>query len=269
METPNPNPDGNPDGNPNPNPVISSPIEHVTSTAVMQPGQTSTTQQLPLWIEAAIRLGVRFLRVAAAGEPPALTRFAPRHAESETDVYCECGKRHPAIVDEYYFWLLDSRYFDDPNNPNLAITQDVTPAQDATWNWETLEWRDNNGNPDLNAMPALLLWDSKPMVQLSWCRVHNGEFQQPRRSVEGVPVDGSSTPELQLQGRTDDSLTFHVAGSILPAGYPHPASPPPPPVIGFRYDLATDEAITLPLVIPAPPTGAKNPGGLPAYPFFV
>jgi len=258
--------DGNPNPNGNPNPVISSPVER--ATPIVQSDQPGTTQELPLWIEAAIRLGVRFLRVAAAGEPPASTRFAPWHMERETDVCCECGKRHPAVVDEYYFWLLDSRYFDDPNNPNPAITQDVTPAQDSTWNWDTLDWRDQNGNPDLNAMPALLHWDSKPMVQLAWCRVHNGEFQQPRRSVEGVPVDGTTTPELQLLGRTDDSLTFQVAGSILPAGYPPPTPPAPPPVIGFRYDLATDEAVTLPLVIPAPPTVATYPGGLPAYPFF-
>lgn len=253
----------NPDGSPNSNPVISSPVERAASTAITQPGQTTTMQSLPMWIEAAIRLGVRFLRVAAAGEPPASTRFAPQHMESETDVCCKCGKRHPAVVDEYYFWLLDSRYFDDPNNPHPAITQDVTPAQDATWNWDTLDWS------SLNDMPALLQWDSKPMVQLAWCRVHNGEFQQPRRSIEGVPVDGSSTPELQLLGRTDDSLAFQVATGILPAGYPPPSSPPPPPIIGFRYDLATDEAVTLPLVIPAPPTGDTYPGGLPAYPFFV
>ena len=238
-------------GNPSPPPVISSPVERATSTAIMQPGQTTTKQPLPLWIEAAIRLGVRFLRVAAAGEPPASTRFAPRHTESETDVCCECGKRHPTVVDEYYFWLLDSRYYDDLNDP--LIKEDTPPPQDATWPWE-----------DPGSVPGLLHWDSKPMVQLAWCRVHNGEFQQPRRSIEGVPLDGKTVPELQLLGRSDDSLTFHVKGGLTPTGYNGTEQP------GFRYDLATDEAVTLPLVVTPPGTGAiyPYPPGLSAYPFF-
>jgi Tc toxin complex TcA C-terminal TcB-binding domain len=251
----NPNPNGNPNGNPNP--VISSPIERVASTAIVKSDQPGTTQQLPLWIEAAIRLGVRFLRVAAAGEPPASTRFAPWHAESETGICCECGKRHPAVVDEYYFWLLDSRYYDDLNNP--LSKEDTPPPQDATWDWE---------NP--NAVPGLLHWDSKPMVQLAWCRVHNGEFQQPRRSVEGValalddktPPHLKTPPQLELLGRSDDSLTFKVEGGMKPGGYNGTEQP------GFRYDLATDQAVTLPLVVTPPGTGATYPPGLSAYPFF-
>ena len=35
--------------------------------------------KLPFWIECAIRLGTRFVRVAAAAYPPASTEFGPRH----------------------------------------------------------------------------------------------------------------------------------------------------------------------------------------------
>ncbi|BCL79066.1 insecticidal toxin complex protein [Ktedonobacteria bacterium brp13] len=237
------------DGNTNTNPENSNTRENTVATTLVQAGQSGTAQDLPLWIQAAIRLGVHFLRVAAAGEPPASTRFAPRHAEEETGCCCTCGKRHPAVMDEYYFWLIDSRYYDDLNNPLLS--KDATPPQDAGWDWEIPE-----------EVPQLLHWDSKPMVQLAWCRVHNGEFQQPRRSVESVFLDGKKAPELLLLGRSDDSLTFKVDGGLRPTGYNAPEEP------GFRYDLATDEVVTLPLVVTPPGTGASYPPGLSAYPYF-
>ncbi len=257
---------GNPNPNPNPNPNAEQDNrdaeENGATTIVVesrQPGSLDTSggtsQTLPLWIQAAIRLGVPFLRVAAAGEPPASVRFAPGEVEGETCCCCECGKRHPAVVDEYYFWLIESRYYDDFNNPLLP--KDTPPPQDATWDWE---------NPDM--VPTLLHWDSKPMAQMAWCRVHNGEFQQPRRSVEGVPLDGTTPPALQLLGRADDSLTFTVVGGMEPIGYTGGEQP------GFRYDLATDEAVTLPLDVPIPPAKAptagttKYPGGLASYPYF-
>ena len=75
---------------------------------------------LPIWMEAAIKLGTRFVRVAAAGYPPASTPFEPwktsrpAGTKEESCVECctECGCRHPAHVDEYYFWLVDGRHFD-------------------------------------------------------------------------------------------------------------------------------------------------------------
>jgi hypothetical protein len=254
------------DGNTNTNQEKGTARENAGATTTVQSSQSGTAQGLPLWIQAAIRLGVRFLRVAAAGEPPASTRFAPWHAEGETDYCCECGKHHAAVMDEYYFWLLDSRYYDDFNHPLLK--EDEPYPQDATKDWE-----------DPEQVPQLLHWDSKPMVQLAWCRVHNGEFQQPRRSVEGVaivgnnntapaggnaaPVGGKPPIELQLLGRSDDSLTFKVVGGLKPNGHNAPEEP------GFRYDLATDQAVTLPLVVPPPPvTGTTYPPGLSAYPYF-
>src|SRR5262249_39754831 len=49
------------------------------AAVVVPPVPPGATGKLPFWIEAAIRLGVRFLRVAAAGIPPASDEFTPRH----------------------------------------------------------------------------------------------------------------------------------------------------------------------------------------------
>jgi len=227
--------DGNPDG------------PSIQAVAIPSPSQPGAAQSLPLWIEAAIRLNVRFLRVAAAAEPPASCMFTPRHKDNEAGCCCECGKSHPAVVDEYYFWLLDSSFYE-------------AQTQDAKGDWETED-----------ALPKLLHWDGEPMVHLAWCRVHNGEFQQPRRSDEGVPIavtidsKGNKVPaaaKLELLGRAADSLTFKVDGGIAPGGYNTSQQP------GFRYDLVTDTAMTLPLVV-APTVGSNSyPGGLAAYPYF-
>ncbi|GII82660.1 hypothetical protein Ssi03_06500 [Sphaerisporangium siamense] len=194
------------------------------------------------WVEAAVRLGTRFLRVAAAGEPPADgvpgVLLFPDTAPSSC--CAECGREHGPLVDEYYFWLADARWF-------------AAPQQDSLWPWH-----------DPEQLPTLLAWRGRDQVRLAWCRVHHGEFGTPRFSAEGVRVTGPAA--LLFTGRADDSLTFTVQNGQTPTG--HPADPPP----GFRYDLASDDAIALPQVPPPPPplppTGPVHPGGLPAYPYF-
>lgn len=212
--------------------------------------QQNTSQPLPFWLEAAIRLGVQFVRVAAAGEPPAATTLAPRHPERDQGCCVECGRQHPALVDEYYFWLFDSRYYTEvPQDADWGVVSQDPAARPAESDWHKAD-----------QLPKLLHWESLPMVHLAWCRVHNGEFQQPRRSFEGVRVSNSD-PQLLLLGRTGDSLNFQVPGGLLPPGYSAPPNP------GFRYDLATDTAVVLPLVA-APPAPPTFPGGLQAYPYF-
>ena len=52
---------------------------------------------LPYWLQTAIRLGTRFVRIAAAGVPPAANGFVPhRHHGAEDCVTCcaECGCAH-------------------------------------------------------------------------------------------------------------------------------------------------------------------------------
>ena len=208
--------------------------------------QLPDTGKLPFWMQAAIRLGVKFVRVAAAGIPPASEPFEPRHMERETGCCVECGKPHASVVDEYYFWLTDARYYDQ-----VVQQADIgTTADDTNSDWHREE-----------QLPTLLHWPSNAMVHLAWCRVHNGEFQQPRRSFEGVRV--SSPPaDLVFLGRAADSLNFTVTGGEAPPGY----LPPPDP--GFRYDLATDTSLVVPLVATPPPI-PPFVGGLPAYPYFV
>lgn len=82
---------------------------------------------------------------------------------------------HPPVVDEYYFWLQDARHFSADGETQNA-DQGVNPA-DPTSDWH-----------DPAELPGLLHWESEPMVLLLWCRVHNGELKQPRRSDEGVRV---------------------------------------------------------------------------------
>jgi hypothetical protein len=49
-------------------------------------------------MESAVKLGMQFVRVAAAGPPPAASGFVPRGEEA--GACCrECGREHAAEVD--------------------------------------------------------------------------------------------------------------------------------------------------------------------------
>ncbi|WP_055534721.1 neuraminidase-like domain-containing protein [Streptomyces alboniger] len=201
--------------------------------------------RLPLWIQAAIQPGTRFVRVAAAGVPPADAR--PDACAPDTGTCCRaCGHVHEPLVDEYYFWLQDAV-------EHRPVVQNADTGRDAD---DTSDWHD----PE--RLPGLLDWRPVPVVHLYWTRVHRGAFQPPRRSTEAVAVDGP-TARLVFQGRAADSLRFEVTGATARTGHLDPTLP------GFRYDLATDSATALPLVAvpPAAEPGAF-PGGLTAYPYF-
>jgi hypothetical protein len=225
--------------------------------------------KLPFWIECAIRLGAQFVRLAASAYPPASTEFEPWHKcqdglessrkdpEKKDDccVSCcpECGCENPAHIDEYWFWLIDAQYF----------APQTQPVYSGNFDGEQIEYYNQTtqvATPwhDPTQLPGMLEWPPEPMVRLAWCRVHNGEFQQPRRSVWGVPVVSGATPDLSLQGRVLDSLYFSVSDSVTGTG-------------GFRYDMVPDVALeTGNLVLPAPPPLATPPlpPGLAGYPYF-
>jgi hypothetical protein len=243
-------------------------IAAVQSGSSLRSNAASGGVNLPYWMETAIRLGTRFYRIAAAGTPPAMSSFEPhKHDGAHECVTCckECGRSHPALVDEYYFWLIDGGFYEPPVTPTPSGMAAPTPGdyqngyQDDFYDptaQEAALWQD----PD--QLPNLLAWQGSPMVRLAWCRVHDGEFQQPRRSRRGVAVEPGAAVDLVFLGRTADSLTFSVTNAIEPEGYSNQSAP------GFRYDLATDNAVVLPQVL-AP----INPGPflttLPAYPYFV
>jgi hypothetical protein len=229
-------------------------------------------KHLPLWMEAGIRLGTKFLRIAAAGLPPASAPFEPYERGEVNDcVTCcqECNCVHPAVVDEYYFWLIPAELYEPAKPATLGGAAgsgtttdfengyqddyyDTVQQQSAVWH-------------DIDKVPRLLDWPSKPAVRLAWCRIHNGEFQQPRRSVRALPINPDSDGDLVFLGRTADSLTFSVTNGVPPVGHLDPAQP------GFRFDLPKDDASLLPqlllpkTLVPAFLGSAK----LPAYPWML
>jgi hypothetical protein len=223
------------------------------------PAPDSTLAALPLWLQAAQRLGRRFVRVAAAGLPP---------ASMVLDGHCDdpapgpCCAAVGALVDEYYFWIEDSRVFE-------------AQPQDASWGASADDPQSGWHRPE--QLPTLLAWPSQATVHLHWSRLHNGEFDPPRRSALGVRVSAGAVAELEFNGRSADSLAFAVTHGVAPAGM---ATLPAP---GFRYDIATDSAIVVPeassavLATPAGELAALplfalfNPGAplLPVSPFAV
>lgn len=256
----------NPDGNPNAGPGIAlaavAPRTATTATATTAATAANSNAdaqpQLPLWLQAAVRLGTRFLRIAAAAEPAATSSFMPQ-ATAPSPCCCDCGRVHPPVMDEYYFWLVNSAYY-DPTDLNVA---DKTLYQDADWGAAPGDLTSDWHRP--SQLPKLLAWPRKPMVKLAWVRVHNGEFQTPRMSDDGAHVTlAAGEPQLVFDGRQADSLRFRVTNAdALPPGYTDPSP------WGFRYDIAPDTAVVLPEVIATPvPAGPFAPA-LSAYPFFV
>lgn len=316
-------------------------ITMVPEPTSRRPAPAKAALKLPFWMECAIRLGGRFVRVAAAAYPPASTPFAPRHEchpkDPAKDKECcggcceECGCERPAHVDEYYFWLIDSKFYTPTTQPVYSGDYDGEQNDYYDQNTQTsTPWHDptslafSNGSNAVTSAPTvsgstlhfaaappgvtagmfvydvtnpavlppgtsvvsvganvgitnavagagvasgdtilfaafvydLLTWPASPMVRLAWCRVHNGEFEQPLRSTHGVAYDPTlGKPDLSFAGRVGDSLFFEVN---------------PPGTAGFRYDMVPDGACELdgfavPVAAPPPPP----PSPLPAYPYFV
>ena len=224
---------------------------------------------LPLWMESAMKLGTRFLRVAAAGVPEASLGFEPHHEEPRMACCRECGCHHPVLIDEYYFWLVDTQCYtytdqtDAQSNPDISFAGSYQFGfQDSYYDLfqqQSAEWQEEDQVPSL-----LAKWQPNPAVRLAWCRVHNGQFGQPRKSDDYVAI--SEPADLLFLGRGRDSLYFQVTGSAtVPPGYSADPSP-----AGFRYDLPSDESVGTPQAIkpPALPTPSPFPGGLLSYPFF-
>jgi hypothetical protein len=231
---------------------------------------------LPLWMTAAAELGTAFLRIAAAAPPPAALPFAPRPGAGAGGCCEDCRDDRRWLIDEYYFWLLPAETFVYDDQTDLQSGDDgFTPShqfgfQDSYYDQiqqQSAEWDDADQVPQL-----LAKWKPQPAVRLAWCRVHDGQFGQPRKSDLVVQVEEApSASDLVFLGRVGDSLHFAVSKpGPTPEGYTDSSAP------GFRYDLVTDSAVTLPEVLPAPPVSVVNaigqpasyPQGLPAYPFY-
>jgi hypothetical protein len=242
-----------------------------TAAGGVAPPAPVPAEPIPYWMEAAIKMGTTFLRIAAAGYPLGTSKLAPhrQHGAEDCAECCrECGCVHPERVDEYYFWLVSGQEYAPPEVPT-QLAGAITEADNYQYGYQDNFYNQNQQQAaywhDETQRPQLLEWKPVPTVRLAWCRVHNGRFQSVRQSTLGIMMDPSTSPDLSFYGRMDDSLVFAVYQPATPApipGYQDTTSAP-----GFRYDLATDAAVVLPLVGPAT-TSAGYSGNLPAYPYF-
>ena len=224
--------------------ITTSPAKVLISTSTLSESAIDTLEFIPLWVQAAVRLGTRFVRVAAAGEARA-TPYVP----SLDDQHASSDAISNNVVDEYYFWIQCAQYYDWAD-----ATQDATigasSATDPSTSWE-----------DPTLLGGLLQWESKPMWHLFWTRVRMGRLDPPRRSDEGVPIDPTTgaTPFLSFQGRGTDSLYFTVvagatatttttsnSGTISTTAGGTSGSTTPSPPTGFRYDMVMDTAVLTP-----------------------
>lgn len=220
-----------------------------------------TLEIIPLWVESAVRLGTQFIRVAAAGAPPA---FSYTSQKPDGKPCCSsCGLDHEDVVDEYYFWLQDSKYFDDSQarqNADIGSASALDPNTD----WES--------TTDPTKVAKLLYWPSKPLVHLAWTRVHMGRLDPPRRSDEGIPYDSTSlTTLLKFTGRQMDSLSFSAfdtsSGSSSSSGSGSEAGTPSI-FTGFRYDISTDSVVLTPQVVPDVQSTLTQPLSMASFPKF-
>lgn len=237
----------------------------VIASADSLPGAASLAF-IPLWVQTALGLGVRFIRVAASSLPIAAPYGDGR---SERSSCCQCNAEHAPVVDEYYFWLQDAQRFDplDAPAPQDADTHSNVPGVSQTIdpNNPQIDPRTIQADPtsDWDDPTAQMLhWRSEPGAYLYWTRVHMGLLQDPRRSSEGVKLVDTDLANLylDLRGRSFDSLLFNVKQGDSSTG--------------FRYDIATDTAIVLPEAVPsaAPPAlplPASLVTDLSAFPYFL
>lgn len=242
-------------GDDEPGPVILFTGSTGIASAAQPSLATGAGQSLPMWFEAPVRLGAKFLRVAAAALPAASANYGSKCDRPAPSWCCQCcGRDHPPMIDEYYFWIDVSEVYLPVEqvaewvpsvDGNLPVDGTNAPVLDTVWHDET-------------ALPGALAWAPRRIARLNWSRVHNGEFQPPRRSSEGVLLTealDAGLPEIGFRGRQADSLFFDVEGG-------DPANP----TQGFRYDIAPDTATPLPELQPA--EVPELPGGLAAFPWF-
>lgn len=235
-----------------------------TSMEDSLPGATSL-KSIPLWIQAAVRLGVSFIRVAASSVPIALP-YSKR--TEQPAVCCDCGHGHEPTIDEYYFWLEGNLSFDPAGiapSQNADLHDSVPGVSGSQGNTPQIDPRTIQADPtsDWDApTPQMLHWKSEPLVHLRWMRVHRGVLQDSRRSTEGIPLADADLDALflNLRGRSFDSLLFNVKKDDTSTG--------------FRFDIAPDTAIPIPEPVPSPPPPALPISqalidDLAAFPYFL
>jgi hypothetical protein len=171
-------------------------VQTSLTTAGLAESGLGALEVIPLWVQAAIRLGTRFIRVAAAGKARAIPYLAS--TDDKTHGRADYGVIRDDVVDEYYFWLQHSHYYNF-NDATQDADLSAVSSTDPSTSWETAD-----------LLPGLLAWPSRPLYHLFWTRMRMGRLDPPRRSDKGVPIDPSTgaTPYLTYVGRGNDSLYF-------------------------------------------------------------
>ena len=220
---------------------------------------------LPFWVRSGHPARHAVLAYRGGGEPPASeSHFEPRrHRGREAGMLLRGVRlRASGAGRRVLFWLLDGTVLQGgrrgPNLPaakrGLQISSRTTttiPSRRQSTQWH-----------DPAQQPGLLEWTSSPIVRLAWCRVHNGELKQPRRSYAGVQVMPGGHTRPHVPG-TQSGLA-RVSSRRTASCRPVHAEPTPPASAttsrrtGRRFAAGEGSGAG----------GEHVPGGLPAYPYF-
>jgi hypothetical protein len=206
----------------------------------------ASEHHVPLWIKSATKMGVQFVRVAAAAKPPLASRTIAFDDDQHSS---EWESNQHLTVDEYYFWITPADWFDEDDVVQNADLGSSPPGPSSAWDADRPA-----SMPRVPSLETLLTWHPEPMVHLNWCRIHFGRFETPRRSQEGFhqAVLNSQSPQLTFSGRVADSLAFGVDGQD-----------------SFRYDMPTDTAVVIKSTDTPAVDTTSFPSPLKAYPFFI
>ena len=191
--------------------------------------------RLNFWIETAEKLKIPYLRVPAASLPLAGIQYGCK--DTSCCGSCEQDSFYP--VTEYYFLLIESRYYEEINQTYQ-------------------DWESGNN------IAELLYRKDKPGYSLAWSKVENGVAGAVQWSPVGIKSEQDPI-ELVYNGRFQDSLWIEAKNGVTEleelsddAGNPVSVTP------GFRFDLATEEVQTLPKIGLEVP----DPFSLEADPFY-
>lgn len=185
---------------------------------------TDHADQFNFWVETAEQLDIPYLRVAAAGLPSAAIQYSCKDASCCNSCSDE-GNHRP--VTEYYFWLIQSRCYEEIKQSYQA-------------------WDD----PDNNIM-ELLFMEDKEVAFLAWSKVENGVAGAVQWAPTGIKADSDSI-ELNVKGRIKDVLWIEAINGTTALEELFDSNGDPIDgtdiVPGFRFDLVTEQVITLPKI---------------------
>ena len=165
-------------------------------------------------------------------------------------------------MDEYYFWLIDSRYFDNAPLPaGVQPPEATTATNSASRTTSTTRQQQSAVWQDPTQLPQLLAWQPQPWCGSpgAACITASSVSRAARIRRSRCSPAGPSISSSPAQRRLADF--FRSRRGIAPLGY---ADPSPP---GFRYDLPPTRRSSCRRCRPRAPR-RLSVGGLPAYPYF-